>query len=246
MEQAVATAEKEESATVRIEAAKGEDVFAVNVQIPVTGLASAAKSKVVKNIRIVSPVGDITQDTPAIDDLITAAGGAGGVEIALERKDDDENDSEPTEAQTAALEDLDTRGVYDIHIVIGKSEAAFNTETGNLTVGLPYILRTGEIDERVVVVYIDGEGAAEPTEVVKREEGKAFFNTRHLSLFAVTYEEPASGPDPAPDPDPDPDPNPLRSGGGCDAGLGLIGIFGAAGAMVFARGIASAKRRRSR
>jgi hypothetical protein len=36
------------------------------------------------------------------------------------------------------------------------------------------------------------------------------------------------------------------SGGGCDTGLGVFGIFGAAGAMIFTLGTVSAKRRRPR
>jgi hypothetical protein len=115
MKLAVQNAEANGSETVKIEAAKGKVVNAVNVRIPVAGLEVVADSDVVQNIMIASPVGDITLDTDVIEKLITDAGNSANVEIVVERKDED--DTNLTEAQKTALNDRDTRGVCDIHIV---------------------------------------------------------------------------------------------------------------------------------
>ena len=247
IELAIQNAGANESATVQIEAAKGETVSAVTVQIPVTGLQAVSDDLVVQNIMIASPVGDITLDTAAVEDLIKRAGGAGGVEIVIERKDD----TGLNEAQKTALKDKNTRGMGDIHIVIGKSKVDdFSTEEGTLTVGLPYTLQPGETDEDVRVVYVSDEGEAETMDA-ECGEGWAVFNTNHLSVYAVTY-EPATvtggdGDNGNGDGNDSDDDLRVSSGGGCDASFGIFGAFVAAGAMIFALGTASAtKRRRSR
>ena len=95
-----------------------------------------------------------------------------------------------------------------------------NFETdGKLTVGLPYRLNEdeGEVPAGVWSVYVAENGSKQRmTEDRKYENGKAYFKTSHLSVYAVTYEQPYA----------------FGGGGGCDAGAGM------AGAMILALGIA--------
>jgi hypothetical protein len=217
MKTAVENAEANGSETVKIEAAKGYDVYAVKAQIPVAGLGAVAGSDVVQNIMIASPVGDITLDADAIEDLITDTGNSASVEIIVERKGEDY--AGLTEAQKTALKGRNARGVYDVRIAIGGNAIEFSTG-GALTIGLPCALRPGETGERVRVLYVGGDGSVETMNVIEYREGKALFNTNHLSLYATAYEEtaPASG---------------GGSGGGCDAGLGLFPLAGLIGIGAF-------------
>jgi hypothetical protein len=207
------------------ETASGVDV--VKVDIFVTDLSEVAESEV-ENVRVATSIGQVTLNTAAINDLIANAGsGAQTVELAIEHKAP--QDISLSTGQQAALSDAKVREVYDISLYVNSTKLNFNTD-GKLTIGLPYTLASGETASGVWANYVSDNGAMQRMEEGRAYEGGlAIFKTSHLSVYALTYEAPAST---TPE-----NPSGSGSGGGsgCDAGFGAlagllaIGVLGKAG-----------------
>jgi hypothetical protein len=209
-----------------VDAITGEsvEVNEVRVEIPVTDLKAVADSEV-ENVKIATVVGEVTLNTGALQDLITqaAAQGATAVEVSVEHKVETGEDETLTEAQKVVLEeDEKVREIYDVSVLINKARLEnFQTQTGKVTISLPYELKAGEVGEKVLTVYIAENGSTEPmTEGRKYDRGMSIFKTSHLSVYAVTYEQEAAAPTPAPTPS-----SGSGGGGGCNTGYGLIGLF---------------------
>ena len=111
--------------------------------------------------------------------------------MVVGHKETIEDDEALTDEQKAELSDTDTyREVYDISVVLGGVPTDFETTNGGkLTICLPYRRNAGEKDKEFWPVYVDKGGKAEKmTNGLARREGKVFFETTHLSIYAVAYE----------------------------------------------------------
>jgi hypothetical protein len=210
--------------TIEIEAPEKTGVKAVEVVISVESLSAVAGSTTVENLKITSAVGELTLDTTTIGKVVTDAGDAEEVCIGIESKGtgtEAASDGSLTEQQKAAVSDDEkVRAVYDASIIVG-GEKLKNFETaGKLTIGLPYTLRPGEVAKGVGAEYIADNGSAEQMKGVNYARSLAVFDTTHLSLYAVTYDETASGGSVA-----------SGSGSGCDAGTGALALALLAGAL---------------
>jgi hypothetical protein len=199
--------------------------------IPIYDLKAIADSAV-ENIKIVSSNGEITLNTAAIEDLIADAPGAAAIEMVTNREEAREI---LTDAQRAALGGSLTRAVYDVSVYVSGSKLEnFATSSGKLTIGLPYELQSGESTDGVWVYYVPENGPSERmTEGRKYERGMAFFDTSHLSAYAVVYEKGDSKPAESSEQ------GGSSGGGGCDAGL-------AAGLAIAALALATAPKRAKR
>jgi hypothetical protein len=219
-----------------VDTATGEtvEIREVKIELPVSELRAVVLSEV-ENARIVTEVGEITLNTSAMRDLITETEnqGAAVVEITVEHKETLE-DSSLTEAQETALSgDATIREVYDISVLINSSKQEnFRTQTGKLTIGLPYSLRTGETSDGVWVHYIDKDGVPEKMVDGRRYDEareRSIFWTNHLSVYAIVYDRTAATPEQPADNDSNDDTtSQIRlgdsTGGGCGAG-GIGGII---------------------
>jgi Synergist-CTERM protein sorting domain-containing protein len=117
------------------------------------------------------------------------------VDILIKKVDvGDTDNNNLTEWQTAALEGLDVRGVYEVTLLIGGGKAGgeegFNTR-GTITVGLPCALNPGETGDGTWAVYLDEVDEDTPpalmTEGRRYAGGMTIFDTRHLSTYGATY-----------------------------------------------------------
>jgi hypothetical protein len=183
---------EDEEATLEINVEDVSDASVVKVELPVSDLGAIAESDV-ENVKIVTPVGEITLNTSAIKDLITEAAsqGAAVVEIDVERKEAVAEDSSLNDAQKAALGDTEkVREVYDVSVRINNVKKDYTaTNGGKLTIGLPYQLKPGEIADGVWAVHVPDSGVTEKMRDGREyKNGKAFFQTSHLSIYAVTYD----------------------------------------------------------
>ncbi|MDR1481993.1 MAG: hypothetical protein LBI74_05145, partial [Synergistaceae bacterium] len=199
------------------------EVKEVRVGISVSDLKTVAESEV-ENIKIASDVGEITLNTGAMKDLIASAGSQGTVEVVITREDKTRLE-ELTQRQRETLSDDErVREVYDISLFANRAKVEnFVTQTGKLTIGLPYELRDGEEPENVWVHYVEESGLAVPMEDGRRYDRNrkaAIFETNHLSIFAIVYEA---------DAETQPGEDELSggsSGVGCDTGFGVLGMAG--------------------
>jgi hypothetical protein len=195
----------------------------VTVEISADGLLSVAESGV-ENVKVISAIGEVTLNTPAINDLLEEAGDAMTVDVIISRKDEADKealleDESLTDEQKAAVRDERVREVYDVSLYAGDKELLSKSagKESKLTIGLPYKLRAGEKTLGVGVSHI-GENGAEPMPAIYDSVRKlAVFTTTHLSLYGVTY-TPVSE----------------DSGGGCAAGFGIVPLFGLFGAWIAA------------
>ncbi|MDR3354548.1 MAG: hypothetical protein LBO21_05875, partial [Synergistaceae bacterium] len=218
--------------TVATEAAK-----VVKVEIQVSDLSAVAESEV-EYVKIVTAIGEVTLDTAAMADLLaqtqTASPGAEVVEIDVERKETNaivEDNTLTEEQKTVLTADADNvREVYDVSVVVNNTKTENFETTGELTIGLPYTLKTGEVPDGVWAVHIAGDGNTEKmTNGRKYERNTAYFKTRHLSVYAVTYElETDEVKDDQTKDLSEVEVAPSGSGGGCDAGAAMITLLAAA------------------
>ena len=169
-----------------------------------------------------SPNGEVTLNTAVLKDLIAQAAGADDIELVTKKREETEN---LTAAQNAALNSIRKREVYDVSIYAnGAKLENFTTDSGKLTIGLPYTLKSGETADGVWAYYVSETGSTERmTEGRKYERSLAIFETHHLSTYAVIYEK-------AENTEGTPADNAEAAGtgsgrGGCDAGAGMILFF---------------------
>ncbi|MDR3164145.1 MAG: hypothetical protein LBU13_01040 [Synergistaceae bacterium] len=176
----------------------GGSVKTVHVNIPIVALKEVKESDAAVNVTLASSVGEVTLNKAAIADIVDEAGSAESVGVAIEEEPD-----EVTSAQETALSDEKVRAVYDVSLYVDEKKLENFQTTSKLTIGLPYTLKDGETSESVLVRYVGEDGSTEAmTDGRRYDDAKqlAVFSTKHLSVYAVTYEP--------------------VSDGGCDAGFG--------------------------
>jgi hypothetical protein len=219
------------------------DINEVRVTIPVSDLRTVADSEV-KNIKIASNVGEVTLNTDAMKDLIASAGNQATVEVVITKEDDARREELTTEQQETLRGDETVREVYDISLFVNNAKLEDFETTGKLTIGLPYTLKTNEVDSRVGVIHVAEDGTTQQQTGVKCERGLATFTTNHLSVYAVTYIAATDDPgtddpgtddpgtdDPGTDDPGDEDPGdnelPTRGSpsGGCNTGAGMTALL---------------------
>jgi hypothetical protein len=167
-------------------------------------------------------------NTDALKDLIADAGSQGTVEVVI-AKEDEARLAELTPAQQEIVRnDEKIREVFDVSVLVNKAKRDFDTQTGTVTLGLPYTLKAGEKPANIGIIYVREDGITEPMSTTYNETKKlAVFKTSHLSIYAVTYAESAAPPDDDDDDKPI-DNDPLtpsgNSGGGCEAGMGVLSL----------------------
>jgi hypothetical protein len=123
--------------------------------------------------------------------------------------------------------------VFDVSLMVNDTpfKKDFSTE---LTVALPYEKPDEENEKYILVNHIRDDGEEEPMREGKRYDEKnrqISFKVRHFSIYAITYEEPATE---------EGDGKQSESGGGCDAGLSMA--WGAVAVLFAAIAVARGKR----
>jgi hypothetical protein len=195
------------------------EVRAIHVEIHVSDLITVRDSDV-ENVKIATPVGEVTLNTDALKDLITGVEDrdASTVEIVIAKDDENLLEELTTEQKETLHGDEKIRAVFDVSLSVGGSKLPGFETSGKLTVGLSYVLADGEDADGVKVDYIREEGGAARMTDSRYSDKKqlAIFETGHLSVYAVVYE-------PKADNTQNPPSEEGSSGGGCSAGLGSAG-----------------------
>jgi VCBS repeat-containing protein len=205
-------------------ATKDDGLKEVKVTVSVEVLSALAQSAPEKlNVKIDSPVGEVTLNKAAIISVVEKADesieGIEEIQIVIEKKDK-AADEDLTLAQKAAVSDDKVREVYDFSLYTDRAKQsklefdASPTSGAYLTIGLPYTLDTekGEIEEGVGVEYLPENDAPVPMpSSYDTYKELVLFKTSHLSVYAVTY-------------NPEQEEKLETSGGGCTAagGMGLL------------------------
>jgi hypothetical protein len=210
------------------------EIREVNVEIQISDLILVADNEA--SIKITSPAGEVKLNADALTDLIAGAEdrNAAAVEIIVAKCDEAELEN-LTEAQNETLgSDEIIRAVFDLSVRVGDQRINDFRTTGILTIGLPYVLASGEDPDGIKVDYVKEDGELERIPGSRYNESKqlAVFQVNHLSIFAVVYDKKSeqeselSGKDER-----------GQSGGGCDTGVGFAGL------AIFALGSAVATKR---
>jgi hypothetical protein len=216
VDDAITKAENADQSTIPIKVDTGSGGKDAAVKISANDLLKVANSTVENVTFFNTAIGEVTLNMPAIRAVLAEAGEE-TVEVAVSRKyeaDKEEllKDETLTEAQKTILKDERVRDVYDISLRAGDKELLGKPALGvELTIGLPYELKSGEKSSNVGVSYI-GKDGAEPMSAAYNGDSKlAVFTTTHLSLYGVTYTPVSAGDN--------------GGGGGCNAGFGVLALL---------------------
>ena len=173
-------------------ASKGSDTKAV-VEIKVTTTDTSVKSaetsipkdaisnvadKGIAEVKVSTPVADITLDESTIKGIATTA--QSDVKISATTVD---NSTLSSEVQ----QKVGDRPVYNFSITSGDN--TISTFTGNVTVSVPYTPKSGEDTNSIVVYYVNAKGELETVKGCTYDSttGKVSFKTTHFSNYVIGY-----------------------------------------------------------
>lgn len=156
--------------------ATDQPVTKAEVSLPAGQLANVAQAEVK------TPVGTVSLDEGAV---AAVAGATGNVTLTITQG------PVLSDAQAAATQDAAL--VVDLSLVDeGGRRVEFGEGSASVTVPLD---RQPAEGEKVVVYYVDDEGAAHPCETTLNEDGTVTFVTSHFSVYSVAFEPDPSGGD---------------------------------------------------
>jgi len=167
------------AAQVRFEVTAPADASSVKTTLPVSAIDLASENKI-SSLTVSTPIASVTFDRNAV--LALSSQTSGDVSITASRVDS-ENLSD--ELQRA----VGDHPVYDFSVTAGgQSVTKFG---GNVTVTVPYTLKTGEDANSIIIYYINSDGNAEAVanSVYDPATGTISFTTNHFSRYAVGYHE---------------------------------------------------------
>ena len=174
----ISSAKKSGEAIVIAPTIKGT-VEKVSVELPKASV-SAISSETKADLKVETGVGSITIPNEALASIAAQASDE-TVTVNLETV---ESSALSAEQQKAVGKDA----VYDISILSGKNYiSSFNGK--NISIALPYTLKSGESAANVAVWYLNDAGKLERMSCsYDKSTGLASFTTPHLSKYVVGYE----------------------------------------------------------
>jgi hypothetical protein len=157
---------------------------ATSASLPASALEKLAEAKLAVELRL--PQGTITLESEAANSVAAQAGGS-RVSVGIKSV----TVSLLNAATREAVGDLT---VYDISILGGNKQIT-GFGGASATIELPYTLKAGETAPGVSAFYVDGNGNMEklPTSYDASAK-KVKFTTKHLSLYAIGYDETLAAP----------------------------------------------------
>ncbi|MDR1321477.1 MAG: cell wall-binding repeat-containing protein [Gracilibacteraceae bacterium] len=189
---ALAAAGEGEAPAVGFRVAISEESAPVVTKVSFTLPAQAASAlKQLGAVSIIAPVGDLAKELTmelAIDGAALAAALGdedAGLNIILARADGAPLPEELAGAEAALYELNIYRLANDTDIV----EVVWSDDS-ELTISLPYELKSGEKEEGVTVWHVTGDDATPVPSLYDRGAKKAIFTVKHLSYYAAGYVAP--------------------------------------------------------
>lgn len=179
MSTAIADAKKNDSDTIVIAPEINGKANKTSVEVPKSSLTSMG-SDTNADLKIVTPTGNVTIPTDALSS-VTSQADSSTITITVE--------SVETKTLTAEQQKLVGNGaVFDISILSGgKKITSFGGK--NITISLPYTLKTDEKPEGVAVWYLSDGGKLERISCkYDKDTGLATFTAAHLSNYIVGYD----------------------------------------------------------
>lgn len=176
-------------ASVEIHAKTSAEAKEAEFSIPKTGLDTFVESKS-ETLSLTSGIGEISMDAQAVESIAKQAAGSDVVMSVAKVDATKELNSQQQQA-------VGNAPVYDISIQSGgQNITQFDGE--RVTITLPYQLKDGEDPSNVVVWYVDSKGNIQKVESSYDVKKKVVvFHTKHLSLYAVGYQQPDNQPNPS-------------------------------------------------
>lgn len=151
----------------------------VKVTLPVSALETLSEHAYAM-LTIDSDVAEVTLDSDAIDAVASQAGSMITLHVAAV------DTSELTSRQKQAV---GSAPVFDLSFKSGSTTIS-DFDGGYVTVTLPYMLKSGQTADGVVVWYMDNSGnltACDTSYNINRR--KVTFTTKHFSKYVIGYEE---------------------------------------------------------
>ena len=163
---------------VKVEVKAASNAQSVETVLPVDTLKNMADQKNTM-LTVSSPIAEITLDQTALKAIVSQAGDK--VALSAEKID-------AASLPVAAKEKVGDAPVYDLK-VLGASGTVSDFKGGNVTVSIPYELKSGETADEVTVYYIDDKGELTRMSCAyNKETGTATFVTNHFSYYTVVAE----------------------------------------------------------
>lgn len=179
-----AVANKSEEIVITPEIKKSADVTKTILDIPASAIKDISQ-KTKADVKVETPVGDLTFDAEALDSIANQAKGS-NISISVEKVDVDKLSKENKEAVGDSL-------VIDLTIT-SNNEKISNFGEGTVTVSVPYKLKDNEKAEGIVIWYLADDGTLNKIEnaYYDAKTGCVVFTTNHFSYYVVGYDELAS------------------------------------------------------
>lgn len=179
LKKALENAGAEGSAMIVIAPQINGNAARVLVEMPASALASLAKGSKA-NIRIKTPIGEITIPNDALANVAAQASGS-----TITARIEAIKTTALTAEQQAAV---GTNAVYDLSLFSGnKPISQFGGKS--ISIALPYTLKSGETADGVAVWYLNDDGRLERIACTyDKRADLATFDTTHLSNYVVGYD----------------------------------------------------------
>lgn len=177
---AIKEAEKENELTtahIEIKEDSKKSIKSVEIIIPKTDLKLISESTI-DSLTISSSIGSITFDSDALDTITNESTDKARITIAK---------VDSSKLTDEAKQIVGDRDVYNLSVVSGATN--IHQFKGDVTVSVPYSLRTGEDADSIVIYYINSDGKLEvvTNSIYDDSTGMITFTTNHFSMFAVGY-----------------------------------------------------------
>jgi hypothetical protein len=162
---------------VEIKVTASDNTKAVETSIPKAAVSEIAHNDKV-DLKVSTPVADITFGKDALDTISGQAGGDVRISAA-------KTDSAVLPAEIRQV--VGDRPVY--HFSVASGDRTISQFNGNVTVAVPYTPEPGEDTSAIIIYYINAEGKLEPVSNCHYDPatGCVSFITTHFSTYAVGY-----------------------------------------------------------
>jgi hypothetical protein len=144
--------------------------------IPSKVVSAVQKAEGSEGLAVALPTGMITLDKPAL----ASVEGKGDMKFSV----DTVSNSKLTDTQKAALgAQAETAFVVDVNVYAGGTRTSTFGD-GEITVSVPYTLKSGENPDSITVWFLKSDGTIEP-KTAGYANGKVTFTTEHLSQYLI-------------------------------------------------------------
>lgn len=152
---------------------------ATNVAINLPKISMSNLAKHADNIVVTTPIGAITFDNKALQQI--AANSKGDIKISISLID-------KNTLSESLQEVVGDKPIYSFTVTDGKNELS-NFGDGRILITIPYILNRNEETNKIIICHLNKNGELD---IIKNceydgKEEKVYFITNHLSSFAVIH-----------------------------------------------------------